>query len=242
MSKKYQSISILIVEDDKLFSLDLERNLSTLEYQVHKEIPRDTQTAWKLVTMYRPNLTIIDIHLEKENAGLELAGKLADEGLPYLLITCDSSDEVFEKARQLNPYSYLVKPFGPKRLHRAIQLLLDQYKLEVDLEEKVFFAKDRNGEFVRIMMADITMVEAFGNYTYLYFGKQRYSLRTSLAKFMRKLPSTHFIQIHRRYIVAIDHVISLNLDADTLTIEGHELHIGGKFKPAIEQRLKYIGR
>jgi two-component system response regulator DctR len=74
-----------------------------------------------MVANLRPDLALVDIGLGGEN-GVELVRQLRTASVPVevIAVTADSSSETVRGMLQLGAVDYLVKPFRPERLTRAL--------------------------------------------------------------------------------------------------------------------------
>jgi len=116
---------ILLIDDDKDIRESIKAMLDKRHYVVEAASGQD---ALKLVSIFRPELTILDIMLEHSvPTGADLAPLLAGApmlvGMPILAISGLASTK---DVSGINPYisSFLVKPFDPKVLLDRIDLLL----------------------------------------------------------------------------------------------------------------------
>jgi CheY-like chemotaxis protein len=74
---------------------------------------------------YRPDLMLVDYHLNNDENGLDVMDVLRDalgHGIPGVLITADVSTDVRELARERG-YKYLSKPLNAGRLRNIVSRL-----------------------------------------------------------------------------------------------------------------------
>ena len=116
---------ILLIDDDKDIRESIKAMLDKRHYVVEAASGQD---ALKLVSIFRPELTILDIMLEHSvPTGADLAPILAGApmlaGMPILAISGFASTK---DVSGINPYitSFLAKPFEPQELLARIDLLL----------------------------------------------------------------------------------------------------------------------
>ncbi len=126
---------VLIVEDDEITSLNLELSLKKNGYDIIYLCDNITQ-AKNHVSIYRPDIVIIDISLQEKNDGIELAAFIRNEhSLPFIFLTSYSDEDIISQAKLTEPYGYILKPFDPPSLHATIQMALFKYKLEEERKE-----------------------------------------------------------------------------------------------------------
>ena len=104
-------IKVVIVEDDMMFVWKLEQMLEELgQYEVIGTY-RDTISFKQGISHHTPDLILMDVRLETERSGLDLAVQLIDRNIPILFLTQYADEKLYEEAFQLLNTSFLVKPF-----------------------------------------------------------------------------------------------------------------------------------
>jgi len=129
------STRILIVEDESIVAFNLQQRLAQLGYEV-PHVAVSGQESLDLVSQSRPDLVLMDIHIEGEMDGIDVATRL-NEGtpVPVIYLTAYSEDSTLERARKTRPYGYLIKPFSERELHATIQMALERREVEEALVE-----------------------------------------------------------------------------------------------------------
>ncbi|MCV0438023.1 MAG: response regulator [Hydrogenophaga sp.] len=126
---------ILIVEDESIVAFNLQQRLSQLGYDV-PAVAVSGQESLALVHSTRPDLVLMDIHIEGDMDGIDVAARLKnDHPVPVIYLTAYSEDSTLERARQTTPYGYLIKPFSERELHATIQMALERHTVEESLRE-----------------------------------------------------------------------------------------------------------
>ena len=121
---------ILIVEDESIVAFNLQQRLSQLGYDV-PAVAVSGQESLALVHSTRPDLVLMDIHIEGDMDGIDVAARLKnDHPVPVIYLTAYSEDSTLERARQTTPYGYLIKPFSERELHATIQMALERHTVE----------------------------------------------------------------------------------------------------------------
>ncbi len=125
-----EPVSILIVEDEEIVALDIARQLERLGYRVAGTV-RSGEAACRAAVDLKPHLVLMDIFIEGQMDGVEAAEHIrGNQPLPVVFLTAYSDSQTLRRARKVEPYAYLVKPFDQRDLQTAIELAL--YKWEVD--------------------------------------------------------------------------------------------------------------
>ena len=154
---------ILIVEDDAIISASFERILSALGYDVIGIIAFGEEVLQKVVES-PPDLVLMDIYLAGDMNGIEAAAQIqAQFDIPVVYLTAYSNDALLQKARNTEPYGYLVKPVRERDLHATIKMALYRHKLEDALRE--------SEELHRITLSNISdavfITDDSGAFTYI---------------------------------------------------------------------------
>ncbi|KQS36200.1 sigma-54 dependent transcriptional regulator [Pedobacter sp. Leaf194] len=104
---------ILIVEDQFVEANNLQLILERAGYVV-TGIARAVSAALKAIERTRPDLVMLDIHLQGTLTGIDLAGELAEMNIGFVYLSANSNKTILDAAKQTRPYGFLVKPFRAK--------------------------------------------------------------------------------------------------------------------------------
>jgi CheY-like chemotaxis protein len=115
---------ILVVEDEQIVAEHLQGVLRNLGYHV-AAIASTGKDAIAKVALTRPNLVLMDIHLQGDTDGIEAARVISWLfNIPVIFITAYSQDERFRQITKSNPFGYLNKPFADSDLQQLIEKAL----------------------------------------------------------------------------------------------------------------------
>jgi len=127
---------LVIVEDEGILALDLERSLAAAGYDV-RGVATDAESALELVERERPELVLMDIRLRGERDGIEIAAELkARHDVRVVYLTANGDARTIERAQQTEPMGYLLKPFKKPDLINAIAVGLARAASERRLRER----------------------------------------------------------------------------------------------------------
>lgn len=119
MSKK-----ILIIEDNTIIALDIERRLKQIGYEVAGKAESGA-AALELAEKMHPDLALVDIKIKGPIDGIEVAGQLRDRfAIPFVFITAYSDRGVEERAMATKPAGYLLKPIKQPELEETLGKIL----------------------------------------------------------------------------------------------------------------------
>lgn len=125
---------ILVVEDESIVAFNLQQRLEQLGYDV-PAIAVSGQESLDLVDETMPDLVLMDIHIQGDMDGIDVASRLREtHAVPVIYLTAYSEDSTLERARQTCPYGYLLKPFSERELHATIQMAFERHRLESELQ------------------------------------------------------------------------------------------------------------
>jgi len=104
---------ILIVEDQFIEANNLQRILEKEGYRVCA-IARSVPIALEIVESEKPDLVLLDIFLQGNLTGIDLARKLREKDIGFVYLSANSNKKTLDEAKITRPYGFLVKPFREK--------------------------------------------------------------------------------------------------------------------------------
>ncbi len=157
---------ILIVEDENIVALDIERGLERLGYEV-VGVASSGEEALHLAKNAQPELILMDIKIKGNRDGIETAEEIRkDFDIPVVFLTAYSDEGTLQRAKNVGPYGYLLKPFDETEMHLAIEVVLQKHKSnrlkevqsqnDLNLSEERFkLFVDSNKEYALFMMDSV---------------------------------------------------------------------------------------
>jgi diguanylate cyclase (GGDEF)-like protein/PAS domain S-box-containing protein len=136
---------ILIVEDEKIIALDLQRRLERFGYTVC-DMASDGLDAVHKARESKPDIILMDIMLaamESGIDGIEAAKRIKDElRIPVIFLTAYADEKTLGRAKEAEPYGYILKPFKERELYSTIDIALYKNAVERKLikQERLFHA------------------------------------------------------------------------------------------------------
>ncbi|MBC6611926.1 GAF domain-containing DNA-binding protein [Hymenobacter sp. BT507] len=98
-------------------------------------------------------------------------------------------------------------------------------------------------KLVRVATADITYVEALGDYVNIHTERERLTVYSTMKELESRLPSRDFARIHRKYIVCLGRIVAIETDTalfETSKTATLSLPIGNSYKASLLNRLNLI--
>lgn len=121
---------VLIVEDEKIIALDLQRRLEKFGYSV-VALAGTADEAVSAATEYIPDIILMDIMLGGERDGVDAAMEIKETlPIPFVFLTAYADERTVERAKQAQPVGYVLKPFKERELQTTIEIAL--YKARID--------------------------------------------------------------------------------------------------------------
>ncbi len=146
---------ILIVEDETIVAMDIERGLRGLGYAVIGAIGNGEQ-AVELAQAQRPDLILMDIRLKGAMDGIEAASQIRSrQGIPVIFLTAHADEATVERAKVAEPYGYLLKPFVDQELHTAIEIALNKRRAELAVLSEAGRALQQSEERFRLLVESL---------------------------------------------------------------------------------------
>jgi two-component system, NtrC family, response regulator HydG len=116
-------IKILIVEDQFIEANNIRLVLRDAGYAV---LPMASSVAQALGILQHESadLVLLDISLEGQQSGIDLAKNLKGRGLPFVYLSANSDKSTLDNAKETEPYGFLVKPLRKKDVLIMVEVAL----------------------------------------------------------------------------------------------------------------------
>ncbi len=122
------SPGILIVEDEAIVQLHLRKILERCGYRVTGTAASAAE-ALTLANQRRPDLALMDIRLTGQTDGIDAARELRRKlDCPVVFLTAYADESTLNRARDVEPAGYLVKPFDDDDVRAAVAMALNKEK------------------------------------------------------------------------------------------------------------------
>jgi len=116
--------SILIVEDERLIAMDLQRRLTRLGHTVVALAASGMEAIEKALAL-RPDMVLMDIRLQGDMDGVEAAQQIiASVAIPVVFMTAYVDEETQQRLRATSPWGCLYKPFTPNQIQSTLDHVL----------------------------------------------------------------------------------------------------------------------
>ncbi|MCG8571328.1 MAG: response regulator [Spirochaetes bacterium] len=130
-----EKIKVLIVEDETIISIFLENLLIELGYEVCGSFIKGKQCLNQYQQL-NPHIILMDIALRGKINGIETAKIIYEQSaLPVIFLTAYSDMNLIQKAKQVYPFGYIIKPFEKETIHTAIEIAMNTYYYEQKIKQ-----------------------------------------------------------------------------------------------------------
>lgn len=228
-------LSCIIIEDEPLAQDILKRYIEDTPSLELAAVFPDAVSAQQAVLVMRPDLIFLDINLPSLS-GVNFLRSLHQP--PPVIFTTAYQDFALE-GFELNAVDYLLKPFSFERFMKAVNKVLviqtaRSNNANEEIEDAIFIKVDKR--LVRVPLVDILSLEAVDDYVRLSAKGKEYLTNNTLKHLGEQLPSTHFIRVHKSYIVsksAIEYI-----EGNYIKLAGKEIPIGAAYKEEVQGLFK----
>lgn len=250
------SLRVVVADDEPLILADLVRLLGAEPGVEVVGKARHGLEALDLVQSLLPDALFLDIQMP-ELDGLGVVAELDPATAPAVVFVT-AFDHYAVKAFDAEAVDYLLKPFDPPRLRRALEriraraatgdreelqraiaLLLSQQREPTRYLERI--AARGVGRTSLLDVADITWIEAADNYVRLHTAAGDHLSRRTMRDLELALDPARFARIHRSTIVALPEVRELRPlgdgDQEVVLRSGKRLVLTRSYREAFESRF-----
>lgn len=253
-----EPLKIMIVEDEAIVALDLSMRLEQEGYAV-TGIADNSDEAEELFRSNPPDLLLMDININGTRDGIETAKRLKQiQEVPIIFLTAFSQSEYVNRAKEINPAAYLVKPFNADSLYTSIQIAIHNFavikskpaaikpvaekteeasKAPILYFNNYFFVKN-NYRFTKIAVTDLLYAESDNNYIKLVTRTEKILLRISLQLFADTIRHQHLVRVHRGFVVNVQNIDSFS--EEEIMMGKHQVPIGRAYKEDFLRSFNYL--
>jgi PAS domain S-box-containing protein len=129
-----QPIRVLIVEDEYIVASDLTHRLTAQGYVVvgHADNGLD---ALSMARNLAPDMVLMDVRIAGATDGIDTAIEMRrHQDVPVIFLTAFGEQSILDRAKQAQPYGYILKPFDDRELRVVIEMALSKYRGDQQLK------------------------------------------------------------------------------------------------------------
>jgi len=125
---------ILIVEDEAVVAENLEKVIADCGYDVVGRAA-SADDAVNAAIELKPDLILMDIVLLGEKNGIDASYEIKEKiDIPIIFLTAYSNLDLIDRAKSVEPYAYIIKPFQDRQLFASIEMALYKCRMERKLK------------------------------------------------------------------------------------------------------------
>ncbi|GAP95093.1 sensory transduction regulatory protein [Leptolyngbya sp. NIES-2104] len=110
--------------------MDIQTSLQNAGYQV-VSIATSAEEALNDTAVLQPDLVLMDIRLHGAMDGVETAEQIRQTWqLPVIFLTAHADENTLARAKKVQPFGYILKPFEDRELITMIEIALSRHKAE----------------------------------------------------------------------------------------------------------------
>lgn len=187
----------------------------------------DAIEAMECLRNHKVDLIFLDLNMPKLQ-GFAFLKTLPE---PPKVIVTSAYQEYALEGYELNVVDYLLKPFSFERFIKAINKLdttsepkrVSNVKIE---DERLFLRSNKKG--IQLRINDILFIESTGNYIRIVQRHNEVQVREKLSEIIKMLPENDFIQVHKSFVVAKNHINTI--EGNRVMINDFTIPIGKMYK------------
>ncbi|WP_421920984.1 LytR/AlgR family response regulator transcription factor [Marinifilum sp.] len=209
---------ILIVETEYVLEEEILCRLFELGHDIVKTV-YTANDALNYLNNNEVDIVLIEMNMEAELDGFQLAETIDGTfKLPCIFLSSNSIQANIEKVKNAYPSAILMHPYSLQQIHLSITIAINNYRrslnsfepdkldnVSLDLLNNCLFLK-KNNLFERVDLDEIYWCKAESNYTLIHTEKGEYIYSMVLKKIEEKLTSSHFLRVHRSYLVNLSKI------------------------------------
>ena len=139
---------IMVVDDEAVITMQLEERLTAMGYEVVGKASSG-EASIDMARRFRPDLILMDIVMPGRFDGIDASEKIGAElDIPVIFLTAYADDKFINRAKHVQPFGYIVKPFQAEEIRAAIEIALHKKDVERRLRkaEKEYRSERKQAE------------------------------------------------------------------------------------------------
>lgn len=148
---------LIIVDDEAIITMQLGMRLRSMGYDV-VGTASSAEASVRMANDLNPNLILMDIVMPGNIDGINAAEIIKDEmDIPIIFLTAYTDDEYIERAKNVEPFGYIVKPYSDNEVKANIEIALHKKELQRKQKQagerirRLFLSVEENPWMIMIM-------------------------------------------------------------------------------------------
>lgn len=232
-----------VITDDEPKMIDL---LSHTMGELYPEIDIvGTYSSWKGalngIKSNQPDIIFMDISMP-EKTGFDLLELLPKLSAQIIFVTAHTEFAV--DAFNFDVCGYVLKPINDKVLIKAVNRAIDRIAMNkkddtISKNDKIGIPDDTGVRYVKTN--DIIYCETYNRYTKVVTTQEEIISSYNIGKYQETLTQSFFYQLHRSFIVNINHIKRYDSSGYVVMNNGTEIPVSKKNKTILLNAINKIG-
>lgn len=203
----------------------------------------DWKNALKGIRSIQPDIIFMDISMP-EKSGFDLLQLLPDMDSQVILVTAHTEFAV--EAFSFDVCGYVLKPITDKALVQSVNRALNRIAMSKKVknadskDDRIGIPDDNGIRYVNIN--DIMYCETYNRYTKVVTTQGDIISSYNIGKYHDTLTQDFFVQLHRSFIVNINHIKRYDSSGTVIMNNGVEIPVSRKKKEQVLHAFNRIGR
>ena len=229
-------IRCLIVDDELMAHQILEHYILQTPDCTLVAKCRNAIEALAMLEKHQIDCMFLDIEMPLIN-GLHFLKTLSVR--PAVILTTAYAEHALE-GYELDVVDYLLKPYSAARFNKALDKLRARRQQAPPQSSAPqvdhLLIKEKQG-LMRLPHDQIISIEASRDYMKIISSSGQHLVHITMRQLEEQLPESHFIRVHKSYIVALSHVRLVRTDSLTLST-GAEIPVSANYKDRLLSQFK----
>ena len=231
-------IKIGIVEDEVIIAETISLALEKLGYIVVGKVGTYAD-AIEMVQEQQPDLLLLDINLGSNKDGIDLANEINDRfAIPIIFLTANADANTVNRAKDIHPIAYIVKPFSSTDLFSAIEIGWTNFNKSINTvaAKRKHVVLKIGPNYEKVQLDDITYMKNDHIYIDIFLvDGNMLIVRATNQEMLQLLPADQFLKVNRSCIVNINQI--KKIDTKSLFIADQELSITKEIREELLNRM-----
>jgi two-component system, LytTR family, response regulator len=230
------SFSCIIVDDEPLSASLLEKYTALLPDIILAGSFTNPFDALHFLENNKIDFILLDVQMP-ELTGLQFMEIIKNKSL--VILTTAYSDYAID-AFDFDVVDYLLKPITYERFTQAIKRVRERALIANALRDKPvtsgwFFVKS-GYKMLKINFDEVLYLEGLRDYVTIHTESRKILTLQSMKNFEENLPDSHFIRVHKSYIINIGKIASV--EKSRVLMDNMVIPVGNTFEQNFKKKLK----